>query len=267
LTGRYSVGENSDLRAIFGSANRFPTYEELYTYVVDSNHDIRGNENLKPETGISVGIFTDHKFKSTGDWKFDTSLSWLFLQVQDRIESVIISNSPLKYTFLNVDDYKSNVFSGTFNARKNAISINTGVSVMGVSQVLNTGNLTSPTSYNYFAEANLAANYTLPKANTIFSLYYKYTGKRKALVYEAGVTVADAGSYVLGDVQDFSMMNFTISQPFLKNHLELTLGIKNIFDVTTIRDTTGLGTAHNGAAGTLNLFYGRSYFARLNYNL
>lgn len=267
LTGRYSIGEDSNLRAIFGSANRFPSYEELYTFMVDSNHDIRGNENLKPETGISVGLFADHKFRSAGDWKFETSLNWMFLQVQDRIESVIISNSPLRYTFLNVDDYKSNIFSGTFNARKNSFSINTGVSVMGVSQVLNTGNQSSPNSYNYFVEANLAANYTLPKANTIVSLYYKYTGSRKALVFETKENVANSGNYVLGDVEDFSMMNFTVSQPFFKNHFEVTVGIKNIFDVSTIRNTTVAGTSHNGAAGIQNLFYGRSYFARLNYNL
>ncbi|WDF45716.1 TonB-dependent receptor [Chryseobacterium sp. KACC 21268] len=267
LTGRYSVGNDSTLRAIFGSANRFPSYEELYTYMVDSNHDIRGNENLKPETGISVGVFTDHTFKSNGSWKFDTSLSWMFLQVQDRIESVIISNSPLRYTFLNVDDFKSNIFSGTFSARKNSFSINTGVSVMGVSQILNTGNLSSPSGYNYFVEANLAANYTLPKAKTIFSLYYKYTGNRKALVFEAGQTIAEPGNYVLGDVEDFSMMNFTVSQPFFKNRFEVTLGIKNIFDVSTIRNTTESGNVHNGGAATQNLFYGRSYFARLNYNL
>ena len=267
LTGRYSIGQDSNLRAIFGSANRFPSYEELYTFMVDSNHDIRGNENLKPETGISVGLFADHKFRSAVDWKFETSLNWMFLQVQDRIESVIISNSPLQYTFLNVDDYKSNIFSGTFNARKNSFSINAGVSVMGVSQVLNTGNQSSPGSYNYFVEANLAANYTLPKANTIVSLYYKYTGNRKALVFETKENVANSGNYVLGDVEDFSMMNFTVSQPFFKNHFEVTVGIKNIFDVSTIRNTTVAGTSHNGAADIQNLFYGRSYFARLNYNL
>jgi len=62
-------------------------------------------------------------------------------------------------------------------------------------------------------------------------------------------------------------MNFTVSQPFFKNHFEVTVGIKNIFDVSTIRNTTVAGTSHNGAADIQNLFYGRSYFARLNYNL
>ncbi|TDX86456.1 TonB-dependent receptor plug domain-containing protein [Epilithonimonas xixisoli] len=266
LTGRYSLGENSNLRAIFGSANRFPTYEELYTLMIDANHNIQGNENLTPETGYSLGVFTDHKFNSGSDWKLDASLNWLYLDVKDRIESVVVSNIPLVYNFLNVDNYRSNMFSGSLNVRKNAFSINSGVSVMGISQVLNTGNVTSSDSYNYFLEANLAANYILPKTKTIFALYYKYTGKRKAFVHEPGSVVSDPGRYVLGDVQDFSMLNFTLSQPFFKNHFEVALGIKNIFDVTTIRNTTLSGGNHNAAESNQNLFYGRSYFARLNYN-
>lgn len=266
LTGRYSVGQDSNLRAIFGSSNRFPTYDELFTYMVDSNHDIRGNANLIPETGFSLGVFTDHKFYSGDGWRFYASLNWLYLDVKDRIESVIISNSPLRYTYLNVDNYKSNMFSGSLNVRKNSFSINSGVSVLGISQVLNTGNITSPDSYNYFVEANLAANYTLSSTNTLLALYYKYTGKRKAFTYQSGATVAESGQYVLGDVQDFSMLNFTVSQPFFKNHFEVALGIKNIFDVTTIRNTTLSGGNHNAAESNQNLFYGRSYFVRLNYN-
>lgn len=266
FTAKYNVGQLSSLRAIFGSANRFPTYEELYTYMVDSNHDIRGNSNLTPETGYSLGVFTDHRFNTGSNWKVDASLSWLYLDVKDRIEAVIISNSPLKYTYLNVNNYKSNLFSGSVNVRNGAFAFNTGVSVMGISQVLNTGNITSPDSYNYFVEANLAANYTLPDTKTIFALFYKYSGRKKVFTYRAGANISELGEYVLGDIQEFNMLNFTASQPFFNNHFEVALGVKNIFDVTTIRNTTLSGGNHNAAESAQNLFYGRSYFARLNYN-
>ena len=62
------------------------------------------------------------------------------------------------------------------------------------------------------------------------------------------------------------MMNVTVSQPFFNNHFELSLGIKNMFDVTSIRNTAQSGDGHNGSADLQNLFYGRSYFARVNYN-
>jgi outer membrane receptor for ferrienterochelin and colicins len=62
------------------------------------------------------------------------------------------------------------------------------------------------------------------------------------------------------------MMNFIITQPFFNQHLEASLGVKNIFNVTSVKDTTLTGNAHSTADPKINLFYGRSFFARLSYN-
>jgi outer membrane receptor for ferrienterochelin and colicins len=266
-TLRFKTSENSDVRAVFGSANRFPVYDELYTFVVDNNHDIRGNEKLKPETGYSASLFWDYATTNSNDWKFNFSLSGMYLDVKNRIEDVIINNSPLQITFLNVDNYKSILFGGGVNVRRGDLTLNAGVSVMGISQVLNTGNITSPDDYNYYAEANLAANYTLPATKTLFALYYKYTGAQKRYTHVGKENdPIDPGQYILGEIGDFNMLNFTVSQPFFKNHFEISAGIKNIFDVTSVRNTIQSGDGHNAAANQQNLFYGRSYFARLNYN-
>ncbi len=265
LTARFNPTEKSDFRAVFGSSNRFPTYEELYTFVVDNNHDIRGNENLNPETGYSLGLSYDFTNSQSNLWKMNLSFSAMYLDVKDRIESIIVSNSPLKYTFLNVDSYKSLLFGGGFSLKKENLSFNGGVSVLGISQNLNTGNMTSPDDYNFNAEANFAVNYTLPKLNTLFALYYKYTGLQKRFTQKASQNPGENPQYVLGEISAFNMMNFTVSQPFFNNHLEISLGVKNIFDVSDVRNTVLSGGAHNSAAGSQNLFYGRSYFARLNY--
>ncbi|GEJ47186.1 TonB-dependent receptor [Chryseobacterium sp. ON_d1] len=266
-TLRFKTTEKSDIRLVFGSANRFPTYDELYTFVVDNNHDIRGNENLKPETGYSASLFWDYAMTNSNDWKFNFSASGMFLDVKNRIESVIVNNSPLQITYLNVDNYKSVLFGGGINVRKGDLSLNAGVSVLGISQVLNTGNIVSPDDYNFYAEANLAANYTLPYTKTLFALYYKYTGSQKRYTHQTNLQdPKDPGQYVLGEIGDYHMMNFTVSQPFFKNHFEISAGIKNIFDVTSVRNTIQAGNSHNAAANQQNLFYGRSYFARLNYN-
>ncbi|WP_379963420.1 TonB-dependent receptor plug domain-containing protein [Epilithonimonas sp. UC225_85] len=264
LTGKLSLNENSTLRGIFGSANRFPTYEELYSYFVDNNHDLRGNENLTPETGYSVGMFWDYQIPSSGGWKYNIGLSGLYLDVADRIENISLGGNT--FTYLNIDNYKSLLFGGNLDVKKNNFSFNTGISYMGISQALNTGIIESSNDFNYYLEANAAINYKLSSSKTLFALYYKYTGKAKAFVYQPGPTVADPGQYVLGDVQDYSMMNFTVSQPLFNDHFEIALGVKNIFDVTTIKNTTLSAGAHNSAASNQNLFYGRSYFVRLNYN-
>lgn len=266
LTARYSTSEKSDLRAVLGSSNRFPTYEELYTYTVDSNHDIRGNENLKPETGYSVALFWDFKTKMDNNWRFDVNLSGMYLDVQDRIEQVAVNISPLRLTFLNINKYNSLIFSGGFTAKKDNFSFNAGVSVMGISQELISGNVTSPDEYNFYTEVNAAANYTLPQTKTLVAMYYKYTGTRKQFVQENNSDLSLPAKFILGEVRDFSMLNFTVSQPFYNNRFEMAAGIKNIFGVSSLRNTIMQGDAHNVAEGNQNLFYGRSYFARLNYN-
>jgi len=266
-TFRFKTSENSDIRTVFGTANRFPTYDELYTYVVDNNHDIRGNEALKPEKGYSASVFWDYTTTLSNDWKFNFSASGMYLDVQNRIEDVVVNNSPLQITYLNVDNYRSLLFGGGINVRKGDLSLNAGVSVMGISQSLNSGNISSPNDFNYYAEANFAANYTLQNTKTLFALYYKYTGEQRKYTLRTNAQDAqDPGQYVLGEIGDYNMLNFTLSQPFFKNHLEVSLGIKNIFDVTNVRNTVQAGNSHNGARDQQNLFYGRSYFARLNYN-
>jgi outer membrane receptor for ferrienterochelin and colicins len=190
----------------------------------------------------------------------------MYLDVKNRIESAIITVSPRVETFLNINQYNSMLFGGGFTAKKNQFSFNAGVSVMGISQELIAENVTSPTDYKFYAEANLAVNYTLAPTKTLFALYYKYTGNRKQFVQEVTSNVSAPPKFILGEVGDFSMLNFTVAQPFYNNRFEISAGVKNIFDVNSIRNTIQSGTAHNAADSNQNLFYGRSYFARLNYN-
>ena len=145
--------------------------------------------------------------------------------------------------------------------RKDQLSFNGGVSVMGISQSLTTGNMNSPENYKFYTEANFSANYTLPKVKTLFELYYKYTGVQKQFTQKALENPGQTPEYVLGEIGAFNMMNFTVSQPFFNNHLEVSLGVKNIFDVSDVRNTVISGGAHNSGTGSQNLFYGRSYFA------
>lgn len=264
LTSKVAITPKSDLRLIVGSANRFPSYDELYTYMVDANHDIRGNENLKPETGNSFGAFWDYKKNAKTSFHF--SLSSMYLQVKNRISLALINNQPLQYQYLNIDDYKSLLFGGSFQIKKEGFSLNAGASVLGISQVFHAEGVKSPNDFNYYFEGNLAMNYQLQKLKTLFALFYKYTGRSWLYTTKAKENISSPTEFVLGEVGDFNMLNFTVSQPFLSEKLEFSLGIKNIFNVTNVLNTVQTGGAHSAAVNTQNLFYGRSYFARIIYS-
>ncbi len=263
LTARVKATENDNLRLVVGSANRFPNFDELYTYMVDSNHDIRGNEDLTPEKGMTVSVNGEKRISTDSGWNLGLGASATYLHVKDRIESVTVSRQPLKYQYLNLNKYESFLFEANFKAQKKQLALAANVAYYGISKKLKDGDAVSPNDFFFTLEANAVVNYTIPNVNTTLSLFYKYTGKTQEFVLSGDLKKPE---YRIGERDDFHMMNFIVTQPFFNNHLELSLGIKNIFDVSSIRDTTLPGNAHEAADPKINLFYGRSYLARLSYN-
>ncbi|WP_060868680.1 TonB-dependent receptor plug domain-containing protein [Chryseobacterium indologenes] len=263
LTARVKATENDNLRLVVGSANRFPNFDELYTYMVDSNHDIRGNEDLTPEKGMTVSVNGEKRISTDSGWNLGLGASATYLHVKDRIESVTVSRQPLKYQYLNLNKYGSFLFEANLKAQKKQLALAANVAYYGISKKLKDGDAVSPNDFFFTLEANAVVNYTIPNVNTTLSLFYKYTGKTQEFVLSGDLKKPE---YRIGERDDFHMMNFIVTQPFFNNHLELSLGIKNIFDVSSIRDTTLPGNAHEAADPKINLFYGRSYLARLSYN-
>lgn len=263
LTARAKVTDNDNFRLVIGSANRFPNFDELYTYMVDSNHDIRGNENLISETGMTASLNGEKTFTTASGWNLGLGASATYLHVKDRIESVTISRQPLKYQYLNLDKYKSYLFEANFKAQKEQLSLAANIAYYGISKELTDGFITSPDDFFYTLEASAMVNYVVPHISTTLSLFYKYTGTTQQFALSADLKNP---TYELGERGDFHMMNFIITQPFFNQHLEASLGVKNIFNVTSVKDTTLTGNAHSTADPKINLFYGRSFFARLSYN-
>lgn len=257
LSARYKTSENSNLRAVAGTANRFPTYEEMYTYFFNINHDIQGNPDLNPEKGFSTGLFWDQNFLTGNDWKIAYSVNGLYLDVRDKIEMMLVKE-PSTYRYMNMDKYRNMLFTANVDFKKDQFAFSLRGSLSGTSVSMKTLYSVSPTDYQYSVQAGATANYKLKNPGTSFTLYYKYTGPGRLYVFES-----EATGFKLGKTDGFHMMDFIVSQPFWKDHLELSVGVKNIFDVTSIKSTAMGGTAHTGASGIVNLYYGRSYFARL----
>lgn len=257
LSTKYKSSENSNIRGVFGTANRYPTYDELFMYFVNTNHDVQGNPDLDPETGFSVGAFWDQNFTTSNNWKIAYSANALFLDVKDRIELVTVS-LPSTFKYLNINSYKSLLFSANVDFRKEQFVFGLRASVNGISREMIDLAQTSPTDFKYNIQAGASATFSLEKAQTQFALYYKYTGEERRYI-------SNGNGYDLGKIGDFHMMDFIITQPFWNNQFDFSLGVKNIFDVTSVNNSTVNSVGHEVPTGISNLFYGRSYVARLTY--
>lgn len=259
LVLKHLLNDKSEIRAIVGSSNRNPTFEELYTYFVDSNHDIRGNKNLKPENSYSGAIlytFSD----GNGDtrWSFDAST--MYIQVSDKIYPSIVNNAPLQFRFINVDTFESwnNSILGKLKMRN--WNFNVGISVLGKSQEIFNS---LKDQYRFSTEWNASVFYHIPKTNTSISVYYKGMGTGYEIEEDKSLNITQ---YLPTKRKGFSLVDASISQILWKERFTLTIGVRNLLNISQVRNTTSSTGAHGTGANTQTLFYGRSYFGRINFN-
>ncbi len=271
LSAKYKLSDFSNLRAVAGTANRYPNFMELYTNQVDVNHVIVGAENLSPETGYSTSIQWNHK-RRFGDLKMENNINTLYLDVEDKIELVHTNPLAAEYLFMNIDQFRTWGISTDHRIWWANLSLHIGASVFGESKTLNSGSYAVDDSvkdkFRYSFQGNASANYTIPDWAAVFSVYYKYTGKTSQYVKDLTYSTNENTFYRLAERDAFSMLDASIRKGFYNDRFEVTLGARNILNVTSINDTSVIGQGHTGTgSGNVQMFYGRSYFLKLNYNL
>lgn len=266
LSSKYILNNGFELRAIVGSAPRLPNYDELYTFLVDVNHNVQGNPNLQPENGTSTSFYVNKTSKFKSGVQLVNNFSAWFLNIKDRIELIIVNPSPLAYAYTNIDTYRTWGTSLSNSLKYKNFTLNAGVTFSGVSKVIKTGDDT-PTNddylYGYLANAN--ASYNFPKIKTMISAYFKYNGPQ----YQFVTKTNEDGDQVLvrGKQNSFSLLDATIKKSIMKDQLEITLGARNLLDITRVNTTATEGGAHNGPATSQLMGYGRSYFLKILYKL
>ncbi|GER58424.1 TonB-dependent receptor [Patiriisocius marinus] len=265
LSAKQTLGEDWELRAILGSANRTPNYNELYTFFVDVNHNVQGNPDLNPEKGVSAFLHLKKKSSfSEGVFRLKNKLSFNYLNLKDRIELIVVNQNPLAYQYNNIDSFKAiGVFSENEIYYEN-FKGQIGASFQGVSKVLDSRTQRND-DYLFNLQLNSNLSYTAPKWQTTFSLFYKFIGEQQQFVEQTN----EAGNqeYVTGKTDAYSWMDATINKSFFDGAFTTTLGCRNLFDVTQVNTTAVEGGTHNGPPAQIPLGYGRSYFLKLTYNL
>ena len=262
LSAKYAFNSGYELRAVIGTAPKLPTYDELYTYFVDVNHNVQGNIYLKPEQGKSVFLHLNKSFITANNFELKSKLSAWFMDVEDRIELIVISQAPLAYEFNNIDLFRTWGTSFSSTMAFNNLTLNGGITFSGVSKVLNSEN-SSNDDYLYSAQVNFNASYTIPKWKTVLSIFGKYTGPEYQFVTnfdENGNSV-----YEKGKQSDYSMVDASVKKSLFNDKFEITAGARNLLHVTSINTTAMGGAAHNAAPTQQLLGYGRSYFLKLLY--
>ncbi|WP_306565661.1 TonB-dependent receptor plug domain-containing protein [Flavobacterium lindanitolerans] len=261
---RYLFDKGIEVRGSLGKSFRTPTFEELYSKQIFDGHHFTGNENLKPETSTSYEVSLKKVSYLDSNFRLSNMLTASFLDVDDRIDMAFVrfnegSGIP-EYEYINISKYKMWNASTNHQLKGENLVLNFGASIVGISQVIKNQIFTSDDKYLYSFNLNASASYTVPKWATTFSAYYKYNGKTQQFV-------ESTSQYVISDIEASNWLDASIRKSFFKNKFDLTIGARNILDVTNVNQSRTNEGAGHAVTSSVMLAYGRSYFAKLTYNL
>lgn len=260
LNARFGVSEKLDVRLAYASGFRAPSIRELYFDFFDANHQIEGNQDLKAETSNSFTASAVWRTLNLDAVKINTTFNAFYNDVENMIGIGQKEGSSSVFTYLNIEEYKTRGASFSMNMLMKNFDATVGLGYTGRYNDYIKFDEELP-EFNWSPEINAVISYSFRTIGLSANLFYKYTGK---LPYYEQVTVNNQTEIRLAETEGYHWADFTLNKNLFK-YLTLNAGVRNIFDVTTLSNSTSVGGVHT-SSGERSIGYGRSFFAGLVFN-
>ncbi len=255
LNVRWNLNELFIWRASAAKGFRAPNIKELHYVFVDSNHEIYGNSDLDAESSNNFNTSLDFQLKQKEhSWQVGVNL---FFNDIDNLITLIQKENSTVYSYSNIEKFKT--VGGDLNISFNykSLWLQGGYGLTGRHNSYTEEN--GALKYNYTNDFFAGIRFTEPTTKIRLTADYKYNGKLPFFYTDNNDNQIKEGK------QDaYQTMNASLSRSFLKHQLEVIVGAKNIFDITTVKRNGAGGGAHAGSTGT-PVSYGRSFFININY--
>ncbi len=269
LNSKFRVSHNTDLRLSYARGFRAPSLRELYFWFFDANHSIKGNEDLKAEHSNSFTGSFAWRLADSGPWTITTAVSGFYNHFNNLITTAVDQDNSEVYTYLNVDKYKTTGGSWEVRLKKGNFDLGARYDYIGTYDDFaddeNYDQEDLP-EFNWTRDISLDLGYYFPAISTGIQFYYKFKGKS----FEYEETTNDDGETMLykARTDQFNWADLSVSKQF--KQCSFVAGVKNIFDITEV-DNTSQSTGAHSSGGPVEVSYGRSYFIgltiRLSHNL
>lgn len=252
LNMKYAT-EKWNYRIGIASGFRSPAIKELYLDFVDINHNIHGNLNLKPEQSMHYQFWVGTK-RAIRKQPFNIDLNGYYQKVSNKI-TLAQAQDGVTYSYFNLDDFDALGTQATLDYRPGRHQFKLGFAYVGTKS-----NLTL-NGFNFSPEVTATASVFWKGPEITFSAFYKYTGRVQ--FYQQ----AEDGTTTMSFMEDYNIMDASASHDFLNELIVVTVGAKNLFNVTGIGVANGAGGAHTGNASSTPISWGRSTYIKLQFNL
>ncbi|MBL7704087.1 MAG: TonB-dependent receptor [Taibaiella sp.] len=266
----YQVNDNISLRASYAQGYRAPALRELYFFFRDSNHDLRGNENLKAESSNSFNASFTYKKPFKENRFYSTELSYFYnhyndriFYAQERVYDESKKDSANVFQLKNGEKYRTTGFSLANRFVTPKVEWRLGGLILGeYNEVSGKEGFKKESTFNWYPEVNLEVMYNILATKTRLNLFYKFTGER--VVYNIAKDASGQEMLELGKTAAYNILDFNVQQR-INSNFNIALGVRNLLNVTDLENTAVSGGVHSGT-GNLAFSYGRSFFATVSYN-
>ncbi|GGC42323.1 hypothetical protein GCM10011386_38120 [Parapedobacter defluvii] len=257
LNAKINFSNNWAIRAAYARGFRAPALRELYFTFFDSNHSIEGNTDLKAEYSHSFNAYLSWEPLTGHSILVNSTLGGFFNRFENLITISGKPDDPSINTYANIDHFKTAGITWENKLVWKDLDATFGFSYISREDDLS-NTLSDVPSLVWQPEVNANIFYQIPKWGLGINAFYKLNGKLYDYIIDGNNQLFKAAT------EAYHTMDLSVNKVLIK-HLTLVGGVRNLFDVTRIRNTSpGTGDAHGGAPGATAISYGRSFFLGIN---
>ncbi|TVR85861.1 MAG: TonB-dependent receptor [Saprospirales bacterium] len=259
LNLKYDFHPDWQFRAAYSHSYRAPSLREMYFEFFDSNHRIIGNENLIPESGRHYNVHLSNRSLNIAGNPLHLTAEVFYNRIKDQITYGRSTQNIQNTTLINQSMFKSQGFRFRADYSWNNFSFSPSFALTGRNNIYSQDS--EDMGFLYSPEVGLSVRYRTDDRLWNFALNYQFYGEQP--VY--GIDVEDITQEVqLASVDPFHLLDLNLSRR-LWTDLRMTLGVRNLLNVTDINSTPAVGTIH--PFGDVEyISYGRSVFLTINYS-
>jgi outer membrane receptor for ferrienterochelin and colicins len=259
INAKVKLNDRHDIRASYGRGFRAPSIRELFFNFFDASHSIEGNPDLKAELSHSFNLSWNGKILTTDKLALTTVATAFYNDVNNMIGFGVKPSNTNVTTYLNIAEFTSKGITLSSTLRYAAVEASLGMGITGrTNQLSETGVTNSDILWS--PEVNGSVTYRVEALQSSVSFYYKYTGKTPFYSFDVD------GSLLLNETEGFHWGDISM-QKSIRKHFSLSLGVRNLFNVTRVNNLAANGGPIHGGGTSQPIGYGRSYFLSMTYTL
>lgn len=255
----YKATPTVSIRASYAKGFRAPSMKELHLDFVDNNHKIFGNTNLKAEVGDhlqgSASWMVFEKGANYGQVLVTGFYNSVYNQIAlaARYPGTANSDSAQFYDYTNILRSRNFIANLEFEGQYSNFYYKLGYSYAKT--------FAQENQYSSFSSSDLTTTlqYYWKRSKLNFSLFNRFNGTRPFLLSNI-----DGSSSYSGKQPAYNMMDISVSRKCWKQNIQITAGVKNVFDVLGFSSGSVVTGAHGGDGNVS--FVPRSFFTSLRFN-